>query len=153
MTSNGETEPEVELSEPQGGKGLGCCRDEPRCEMREMETPALAAAREARAAQAALAAEGEKIRPLPLPPPIADPLRFCVWTTVALLAWLFSPALVAALFGFAGLRAYAKAWRAGLRKSDCVLGDPRLVMLYLGLVGLAGVGWTVWRVASWLARP
>jgi hypothetical protein len=117
--------------------------------MREMETPALTAAREARAAQAALAAEGERVRPL-LPPPVADPLRFCVWTTVALLAWFLSPALVAALFGFAGLFAYTKAWRAGLRKSDCILRDPRLVMLYLGLVGVAGLGWTVWRVVHWL---
>jgi hypothetical protein len=116
---------------------------------RDPETPALAAARAARAAQAALAAEGEKPRPLPLPP-VADPLRFCVWTTVALLAWIFSPALVAALFGFAGVYAYGKAWRAGLRKSDCILRDPRLVMLYLGLVGVAGVGWVVWRVAGWV---
>jgi hypothetical protein len=109
------------------------------------ETPALTAAREARAAQAALAAAGERAQPIP-PPPIADPLRFCVWTTIALLAWLVSPALLAAVFGFAGLYAYGKAWRAGLRKSDCILGDPRLVMLYLGLVAVAGLGWTVWRV-------
>jgi hypothetical protein len=116
------------------------------------ETPALAAAREARAAQAALVAAGEPAsRPIP-PPPIPDPLRFCVWTTVALLAWIVSPALVAALFGFAGLYAYGKAWRAGLRKSDCILRDPRLVMLYLGLVGVAGVAWTVWRVFAWLKR-
>jgi hypothetical protein len=121
------------------------------------ETPALAAAREARAAQsaiAALAAAGEKVQPLPplSPPPVADPLRFCVWTTVALLAWIVSPALVAAIFGFAGLYAYGKAWRAGLRKSDCILRDPRLVMLYLGLVGVAGVAGTVWRVVGWVRR-
>jgi hypothetical protein len=115
----------------------------------DSETPAQAAAREARAAQAALAAAGERLQPLP-PPPIADPLRFCVWTTVALLAWIVSPALVAAIFGFAGLYAYGKAWQAGLRQSDCILRDPRLVMLYLGLVGLAGVGWTVWRVVGWV---
>ena len=115
------------------------------------EPPALAAAREARAAQAALAAESERVQPIP-PPPIPDPLRFCVWTTVALLAWIVSPALVAALFGFAGLHAYVRAWRAGLRKSDCILRDPRLVMLYLGLVGVAGAGWTVWRVVGWVRR-
>jgi hypothetical protein len=113
------------------------------------ETPALLAAREARAAQAALAAESERVQPI-LPPPIPDPLRFCVWTTIALLAWLVSPALLAAVFGFAGLFAYTRAWRAGLRKSDCILRDPRLVMLYLGLVGGAGLGWTIWRLALWL---
>ncbi len=113
----------------------------------EPEAPALAAARQARAAQAALVAEMEKVQPVPRPP-FADPLRFCVWTTIALLAWLCSPALVAAVFAFAGFHAYAKAWRAGLRRSDCVLGDPRLTMLYLGLVGASGLGWTVWRVVA-----
>ncbi|MDP9122354.1 MAG: hypothetical protein M3O15_13470 [Acidobacteriota bacterium] len=83
---------------------------------------------------------------------MADPLRFCVWTTVALLAWVLSPGLVAAVFGFAGLAAYARAWRAGLRRSDCILGDPRLVMLYLGLVGVSGFGWTAWRVIGGLTR-
>src|SRR4051794_30829810 len=49
----------------------------------------LAAAREARTAQEALAAEGERPRPIP-PPAIRDPLPLCVYTTVALLAWIFS---------------------------------------------------------------
>jgi hypothetical protein len=53
---------------------------------------------------------------------------------------------VAALFGAAGFRAYWRSWRAGLRRSDCLLRDPRLVMLYLGLVALAGVAFTVLRV-------
>jgi hypothetical protein len=108
----------------------------------------LDAAREARAAQAALAAEGELPQPIP-PPAIRDPLPLCVYTTVALLAWIASPPLVAAVFGFAGLHAYAKAWRAGLRQSDCVLRDPRLVMLYLGLVAASGLFWTLWRVIAW----
>jgi hypothetical protein len=116
--------------------------------------PAVEEARRARAAQAALAAEGERLQPLPLPPPpaIPDPLSLCVYTTVALLAWIFSPGLTVAVFGFAGLRAYAKAWRAGLRRSDCILRDPRLVMLYLGLAAAAGLGWTVLRVSAWLSR-
>ncbi|HZF11931.1 MAG TPA: hypothetical protein VFE33_24360 [Thermoanaerobaculia bacterium] len=116
------------------------------------ETPALATAREARAAQAARLAAGETALLPPLPPAIPDPLRFCVWTTVALLAWLLSPALVAAAFGFAGLVAYARAWRAGLRRSDCILGDPRLVMLYLAMVGVSGVGWTAWRLIAWFTH-
>lgn len=99
------------------------------------------AAREARESQAALAAAAAHPQPIP-PPPIRDPLPLCVYTTVALLAWLLTPAAVAALFGLLGVIAYARAWRAGLRKSDCKLGDPRLVMLYLGLVAAAGLGWT-----------
>jgi len=97
--------------------------------MTEHESPELAA-RRARAAQEALVATADAERPRPIPPPpIRDPLPLCVYTTVALLAWFFSPALVAALFALAGLGAYARAWRAGLRRSDCVLGDPRVVML------------------------
>lgn len=116
-----------------------------------METPELAAARHAREAQAALAAEAARPRPIP-PPAIRDPLPLCVYTTVALLAWFLTPALMAAVFGTLGLRAYARAWKAGLRKSDCVLGDPRLVMLYLGLVAVAGATWTVWRIVALVER-
>jgi hypothetical protein len=111
-----------------------------------VESPAVAAAREARAAQEALAAGGE--RPQPSPLPVRDPLSLCVYATVALLGWIFTPGLVAAVFGFIGLNAYARAWRAGLRRSDCVLRDPRLVMLYLGLLGTAGLAWTLWRIVG-----
>jgi hypothetical protein len=114
-----------------------------------VESPAAAAAREARVAQEALAAAGE--RPQPLPPPVRDPLSLCVYATIALLGWIFTPGLVAAVFGFLGLYAYGRAWRAGLRRSDCVLRDPRLVMLYLGLLGTAGLTWTLWRVVRFLA--
>jgi hypothetical protein len=119
--------------------------------MNEPESPALAAARQAREAQAALAAEGALARPIP-PPAIPDPLPLCVYTTVALIAWLVTPALTAAFFGALGFRAYWQAWRAGLRRSDCVLRDPRLVMLYLGLVTAAGLAWTVLRVLRLLGR-
>jgi len=104
-------------------------------------------ARRARAAQAELAAQDA---PPSISFAIPDPLHLCVYTTVSLLAWIFSPALVAALFAFLGLHAYVRAWRAGLRRSDCILRDPRLVMLYLGLIGAAGLGWTGWRLAAWI---
>jgi hypothetical protein len=116
------------------------------------ETPELAAARRAREAQAALAAEGALPRPVPAPA-IPDPLPLCVYTTVALLAWIFTPALTAAVFGAAGFHAYWRSWRAGLRRSDCVLRDPRLVMLYLGLVSAAGVAWTVLRILRLFGVP
>jgi hypothetical protein len=108
------------------------------------ESSELAAARRAREEQAERklraqqAASGE--RPLPIPPPvIRDPVAYCVWATVALLAWLLSPPLVTAVFGAAGVWAYVRAWRAGLRRSDCILRDPRLVMLYLGLLAVTGL--------------
>ena len=119
--------------------------------MNDPEPAALAAAQEAREAQAALAADGAHPRPIP-PPAIPDPLPLCVYTTVALIAWLVTPALTAACFGALGFRAYWRAWRAGLRRSDCILRDPRLVMLYLGLVTAAGVMWTVLRVLRLLER-
>jgi hypothetical protein len=109
------------------------------------ESPELLRAAQAREAQAVLAAEAARPRPLP-PPAIPDPLHLCVYATVALLAWIVTPALVAALFGAAGCHAYWRSWRAGLRRSDCLLRDPRLVMLYLGLVTLAGTAFSILRV-------
>lgn len=114
-------------------------------------TSELKAAQEARAAQAALAAEGARPRPIP-PPAIPDPLPLCVYATVGLLAWIFTPGAVVAFFGALGFRAYWRAWRAGLRKSDCILRDPRLVMLYLGVLSAAGAGWTVWRLIPVVRR-
>ncbi len=70
-----------------------------------------------------------------------DPLRLCVFATVALLGWLLGPV---ALVVFAGLGfwGYWRARRAGLTRSRCLLGDTRLVLAYLGVlvaVGAAGV--------------
>lgn len=113
----------------------------------------LEAARRAREAQDALRAAAAEPRPVPatVPPAIPDPLKYCVWTTVALLSWVLTPAAMVAFFGIQGVLAYRRSWKAGLRKSDCLLRDPRLVMAYLGLLALAGAGWTVWRVVGWLA--
>ena len=75
-----------------------------------------------------------------------DPLRLCVFTTVALLTWVLGPAVVVA-FAVLGFVGYLKARRAGLMRSKCALRDTRLVLGYLGLVGLsalAGVGWQLW---------
>lgn len=68
-----------------------------------------------------------------------DPLRLCIFATVALLGWIFGPlaVLVFAAVGFAG---YAKARQAGLTRSKCYLRDTRLVLAYLFLLAAAG-GW------------
>ena len=91
-------------------------------------------------------------RPLTRPPAgptTQDPLRLCIYATVAVLAWIFGPVAVVgfAALGFAG---YWRARRAGLTRSRCVLRDTRLVLGYLGLLGLAGVGGIVWYVVEWL---
>jgi uncharacterized protein involved in response to NO len=69
-----------------------------------------------------------------------DPLRLCVFATVALLGWLLGPwALLA--FSLLAVAGYARARRAGLLRSKCKLGDTRLVLLYLALLAVgAGAG-------------
>ncbi|WP_244461095.1 hypothetical protein [Microbispora triticiradicis] len=65
-----------------------------------------------------------------------DPLKLCVYATVALLAWLFGAWAVLA-FAVLGVAGYWRARRAGLTRSKCYLRDTRLVLAYLGLVALA----------------
>ena len=72
-----------------------------------------------------------------------DPIRFCVFTTIALIAWIFGPPIAVTLMSGLGLWAYANAWRQGLRESKCVLRDPRLVMGYLGTAFVAGLVFAV----------
>lgn len=62
-----------------------------------------------------------------------DPLRYCIFTTLGLIAWIAGPAVVVAAASALGVAAYWRARRAGLTRSKCVLGDTRLVMLYLAL--------------------
>jgi hypothetical protein len=66
-----------------------------------------------------------------------DPLRYCIFTTIALIAWAVGPPVAVALMSALGIAAYWSAWRAGLRTSKCVLRDVRLVFAYLGVAFLA----------------
>ena len=78
-----------------------------------------------------------------------DPLRLCVYATVALLAWILGPV---AVLGFAGLgfAGYWRARRAGLTRSKCLLRDTRLVLAYLGVIALTGAVGIGWSVHAWL---
>ncbi|MBU8809180.1 hypothetical protein KL953_09760 [Mycolicibacterium goodii] len=67
-----------------------------------------------------------------------DPLRLCVYATVALLAWLLGPWAVAG-FAVLGLVGYVRARRAGLMHSKCALRDTRLVIGYLGVIAAVSV--------------
>ena len=75
--------------------------------------------------------------------PVHDPLRLCIFTTIALLAWLLTPPLVVTFFAGMGLWGYARAYRAGLKTSKCILKDTRLVLAYLGVLFVAGAFFTV----------
>ena len=89
-----------------------------------------------------------------------DPLRLCIFATVALLGWVLGP-LALAFFAGLGIVGYARARRAGLLRSKCLLGDTRNVLGYLGLLAalivdgengrgaaaflsLGGLGFSVW---------
>lgn len=78
-----------------------------------------------------------------------DPLRLCVFTTVALLTWLIGPAVVVA-FAALGFSGYVRARRAGLTRSKCLLRDTRLVLGYLALVGLSALAGVVWQLRDLL---
>lgn len=75
-------------------------------------------------------------------PTVYDPLRFCIFTTIALIAWAFGAPFAVLLMSGMGLLAYANAWRQGLRQSKCFLRDPRLVMGYLGTAFVLGAIFT-----------
>jgi hypothetical protein len=72
-----------------------------------------------------------------------DPLRLCIYATIALLGWLLGPVALV-LFAGVGFAGYLRARRAGLTRSKCFLRDTRLVLAYLGVLALAGVGGIVW---------
>ena len=86
-------------------------------------------------------------------PPAAapyDPLRLCVYATIAALTWLLGPL---AVLGFAalGLSGYLRARRRGLTRSKCVLRDTRLVLAYLAVLaaaGAAGIGWQLYNFVT-----
>lgn len=82
-------------------------------------------------------------------PETKDPLRLCVYTTIALLTWGLGPVVVVA-FAVMGFAAYRAARRGGLLQSKCVLRDTRLVLTYLSLAVLAGTAGVVLQVVRLL---
>lgn len=73
-----------------------------------------------------------------------DPLRLCVFTTIALLTCVFGP-ISLLVFSIIAIRGYDKARRAGLTRSRCKLGDTRIVLAYLVATAvLAAVATPFW---------
>jgi uncharacterized membrane protein len=80
------------------------------------------------------------------PAPPFDPLRLCIFATVALLGWVAGPVALA-VFAAIGFVGYWKARRRGLTKSNCYLRDTRLVLAYLGILLAAGL-WGIYVLAA-----
>ena len=78
-----------------------------------------------------------------------DPLRLCVFATIALITCVLGPISLLAFSGIA-IAGYAKARRAGLLRSRCKLGDTRLVLVYLSaLAVVAAIAIPFW-VMLWM---
>lgn len=92
----------------------------------------------------------------PAPSGPYDPLRLCIFATVALLGWVLGP-LALTFFAVLGAVGYARARRAGLLRSRCLLGDTRNVLGYLAVLAALGVAGTWWALSTgrvwvpWLA--
>lgn len=78
-----------------------------------------------------------------------DPLRLCVYTTVAAIACLLGPIAVLA-FAAIAIAGYAHARRAGLLRSRCKLGDTRLVLAYLTVIAVLAAAATPLWVLLWM---
>jgi len=83
----------------------------------------------------------------PQAPPPFDPLRLCIFATIALLGWVTGPVALA-VFAAVGFAGYWKARRRGLTRSKCFLRDTRLVLTYLGVLLAAGL----WGIYSFAAK-
>lgn len=85
---------------------------------------------------------------LPTPQKDFDPLRLCVFTTIALIAWVITPPATVMVMSALGVRAYAAARRRGLLRSRCVLGDTRVVIGYLASAFILGAVFTLREVIA-----
>jgi hypothetical protein len=75
---------------------------------------------------------------------VYDPLRFCIFTTIALAAWALSPPVAVMLMSGMGLWAFGRGRAHGLGVTKSFLLDTRLLMTYLGAAFVAGT-FFAWR--------
>lgn len=78
-----------------------------------------------------------------------DPLRLCVFATIALITCIAGPLSLLA-FSIVAIKGYTKARRAGLMQSRCKLGDTRNVLAYLVALAVLAVIATPFWVYLWV---
>lgn len=83
------------------------------------------------------------------PAPAFDPLRLCVFTTIAVISGVLGPVAVLA-FALVAIAGYARARRGGLLHSRCKLGDTRLVLAYLAVIAVGAVVAIPFWVMMWV---
>lgn len=82
------------------------------------------------------------------PHEVHDPLRLCIFATVAALAWLAGPVALV-VFALLGVRAYVLAIRGGLTRTRCLWHDPRISVAYLGALAALGVAALALDLGPW----
>jgi len=80
-----------------------------------------------------------------------DPLRLCIFTTIAVIAAVLGPIAVLAFAGIA-IGGYTKARRAGLLRSRCKLGATRNVLIYLWVIAVLAAAAIPFWIAFWLSQ-
>ncbi len=83
------------------------------------------------------------------PAPAVDPLRLCVFTTIAVIACVLGPIAVL-VFAVVAILGYARARRGGLLRSRCKLGDTRVVLAYLSVVAVAAAVAIPFWIGMWI---
>ncbi|UJP10176.1 hypothetical protein L2X99_00145 [Microbacterium sp. KUDC0406] len=78
-----------------------------------------------------------------------DPLRLCVFTTIAVISCVLGP-LAVLVFALIAIAGYTKARRGGLLRSRCRLGDTRLVLAYLSVIAVAAAVAIPFWVMLWM---
>jgi hypothetical protein len=70
---------------------------------------------------------------------------FCKMGTVGLIAWLVTPPIFVLVVALVAIGLYGKAVALGLKRSQCILRRPMLIMGFWAAVAVADAAWLVWR--------
>jgi hypothetical protein len=66
---------------------------------------------------------------------------FCKMATVGLIAWVVTPPIFVLVVALAAIYLYGRALALGIRRSQCVLRRPLLIMSFWAAVAAADLTW------------